>query len=298
MASELDKDKINVACNPFGAMFHPQAIAVVFNRIMDEKLYTPDDFFNWDGYWFCFEHHSSMAETKLAFYIDKSNALLKETKRQLQTASALFLTFGSAWGYTLNGQVVANCHQQSSSLFRRNISTSDELYQSMHTAIQKVKILNKDIAVILTVSPVRHLKDGVVENQRSKSLLNLLCHQLSENINVCVYFPSYEFMIDELRDYSFYKRDKVHPNGSAIGRLYEFFTDHFMDKESLSFINDWRALNCSIQHRSLRQYSRSNSSFKKSLKNKLLQFQENYRCSCESEIASLTKDIAEIEAKV
>ncbi|MFT6716355.1 MAG: hypothetical protein ACJA0Q_000991 [Saprospiraceae bacterium] len=294
MAEKLRQDKIEVINNPFGVMFHPDALVKVLERAMNESMYEERDFFEWDGYWFCFEHHSKLAERNLRVYLNKANALLMETKKQLQHTDTLFITLGSAWGYEKEGEVVANCHQQNGVLFDENLLEVNESAKRMRALLKKIRVQNSDLNIVFTVSPVRHYKDGMLENQQSKSLLNTLCHALCDESSNSYYFPSYEYVIDYLRDYKYFKSDKVHPNELAISKLYEFFVIHFFDEYSREVISKWQSLNLSLQHKSLRRYSPSNLKFKESLKKQLEMFESQYHVSCGNEIENISSEIEQI----
>jgi len=294
MADKLLQDKFDVISNPFGIIFHPDAIVTVLTRVLDDVKYEESDFFQRDGYWFCYEHHSKHAQRDLSNYVKQANDLLSLVREQLQETDTMFITWGSAWGYELEGQIVANCHQQDSKLFKKkllDIKNSQVLVQDL---IKKLQALNDAIMVVFTVSPVRHYKDGLVENQQSKSLLNILCHNICKDNSKSFYFPSYEFVIDHLRDYSFYNADEVHPNDLAVDQIYSFFVEHFFREEVKEVIDNWQGLNNSYQHRSLRKYSVSNLKFKEKLLKQLQNFERSANISCGNEIKSVKKQISEI----
>ncbi|MFT6746540.1 MAG: hypothetical protein ACJAZ2_000881 [Glaciecola sp.] len=298
IASKLREDKIDLVYSPFGIMFHPAAIAKVLERVIKNKLYNKSDFFKWDGYWFCYEHHSSLAERDLDIYLKKVNDSLLELNEYMRQTNTLFVTFGSAWGYEKDDKIVANCHQQDSKLFNKKLLGLQETAEQFINVFSRLRQLNSELKIVLTVSPVRHYKDGIIENQRSKSLLNILCHELCDNKDDIFYFPSYEYVIDYLRDYSFYKSDKVHPNEIAVINLYEYFIDQLYDKSSKDVIAKWQTIKLSLEHKSLRMYSPSNLKFKENLKNQLETFAEHYSRPCGNEIKKLSKEIIEIRQEI
>lgn len=298
MSLRLAKDKVEVKSNPFGIMFHPESILTSLNRVIEQRQFQEVDFFKWDGYWHCFEHHSHLSEKDLARYIDKSNRLLVDTRKHLLQTDTLFLTLGSSWGYEKDGAVVANCHKQSPALFEKKIFDLDRLLELFIKTLTALKTINKKLNIVLTVSPVKHHKDGILENQRSKSLLNILSHSLCEKVDKVFYFPSYEYVTDYLRDYSFYKQDLVHPNERAVAEVYEFFKRQFFDGESQKLIAKWRSLKMSCDHRSIREYSPSNLSFKENLKNKLEKFELQSGVNCGNEIKNLEKEISKIRQEI
>lgn len=298
ISEKLIQDHMKVCSNPFGILFHPSAILKVIDRSINEITYGKEDFFEWDNYWFCHEHHGGLAERDHENYLKKSNGLLQITKEQLISANVLFITLGSAWGYVKNNQVVGNCHQQDSQLFSKEIMKVSVVVKEYQTMIKQLRSRNSKLKIVFTVSPVRHFKDGLVENQRSKSLLNAFCHEMTERENEVYYFPSYEYVIDCLRDYSFFKMDTVHLNEKAIDTCYDFFKKHFFSPSLTKMITDWTPLKKSLNHRSKRRYSQSNLKFKVALLKQLKVFSTEHKICCKKEQEELQLHINEIRQEI
>lgn len=227
---------INVLGNPFGTLFHPIAIAKLIQHSIDdienERLFSRDcSFYSWD------------LSTKLLG--NSEEELLQNIKEQqehflsyLKKAQLLVVTFGSAFGYRLksDGELVANCHKMPKGLFDKELSSIQEMKQYWLETLKKIKRVNPTINILLTVSPVRHKKDGLVENNRSKARLLELTHQLTEESSAC-YFPSYEIVNDVLRDYRFFKRDLVHPNELAVEYVWDQFKTTYFDENAINIAN-------------------------------------------------------------
>ncbi len=199
--------------NPFGTLFHPLAIA----ELLDEQD-RPLRILNREGLFFTYETHSELrakSESELCEMFEQKQVLLRA---YLQKSKLLVITFGSAWGYYLNGSIVANCHKMPARFFEKKLSALEEMHCHWRNVLRALKAKFPDLEVMFTVSPVRHTRDGMIENQRSKARLLELVHTLEAS-----YFPAYELMLDDLRDYRFYEADMIHPNALAVDYIFEAF---------------------------------------------------------------------------
>lgn len=221
--------------NPLGILFHPKAIERILDYIVQDYIFTNEDVFCLNEVWSCFDVHSDLNELEQEDIVTKLNVKLFDLKEAIKASSVLILTFGTAWVYehSETKEVVANCHKVPQSNFNKRILSYAEVVDSYSKIIKLVKTINTSIQFIFTISPVRHFKDGVVENQRSKSILFSALHEvLSTMQNEGVsYFPSYEIIMDELRDYRFYKSDMLHPNELAIEYVWERFVTAWIDPD-------------------------------------------------------------------
>jgi hypothetical protein len=216
--------------NPFGTIFHPLALSNLLKSVQTKETYT---FKNGDNY------NSWLASNKLAFTgIDKIENWCKNELNNLEdslnTCTHLFITLGTAYGYRNNktGKIVSNCHKVNPKEFTKELSGIKEMVDSIETQLNLIREKNPDINVIITVSPVIHEKDGLIENKRSKSRITEACHMICENLDYVHYFPSQEYISDELRDYRFYNEDLVHPNSIAIKYIWNKITEHLMNPET------------------------------------------------------------------
>jgi hypothetical protein len=190
-----------------------------------------------------------MSSDELAMKIDK---LRLDLRIYLRKANQLFITFGSAWEYRLksDGEIVANCHKQNSHLFQKENSSVEEIVTRWKSVISILKKENPSVAIFFTVSPVRHIKDGYIENNRSKARLLLAVEELQAQSNV-FYFPAYEFVMDELRDFRYFKADGVHPNPEAVLELWDFFQSSFFSDETIDMLLQWQQIRQAEQHKIL-----------------------------------------------
>lgn len=250
MAGHFSNSGFKVESNTFGTLFHPAAIANVLNSSIDRAKHV--NIFERDNLYFSWDSASKvygLTEDEL-----KSNVLdLRESFRyKLLNARLLIITFGTTWGYrhkSLNS-IVGNCHKAPASEFERELSEIDELLAEWKKMIAKLNEFNPNLKIVFTVSPVRHEKDGLVDNNRSKARLIELAHALCEFENVS-YFPSYEILIDELRDYRFYAEDLVHPNKLAIEYIWNKFSDTFFTDDTLKLIEEIKSIKTALAHKSL-----------------------------------------------
>jgi hypothetical protein len=212
--------------NPFGTIFHPLPLAQLINRLEAQAIRSIER----DGTWYTFESHSDLRgenELQLRQNFSEQRALLQA---YLSEAKMLIITFGSAWGYYKDQQIVANCHKLPGTLFEKRLTDLADMLQSWEKLISDLKAAYPQLQIVFTVSPVRHTKDGIVENQRSKSRLIELAHQLD-----ALYFPSYEIQMDDLRDYRFYEADLIHPNTVAVEYIFEKFAVVAIAEEARSY---------------------------------------------------------------
>lgn len=234
---KLSYCKLPNTCNPFGIIFHPEAIYTLINRIATQHLFTEKDVFFYNEQWHCFEVHSKYSNASKETLLQNLNTALTETYLQLKTASHFIITYGTAWGYQKETTIVANCHKVPQKEFKKSLSNLDALETAINSTFQKIKTINPNITIIATISPVRHIKDGIIQNNQSKSHLITALHKVIENTKNAHYYPAYELVVDCLRDYRFYKNDLVHPNQTAIDFVWEHFLQTWIhDHETNSII--------------------------------------------------------------
>lgn len=249
MASRFEYAGFHVNANPFGTIFHPSAIANVLNDSLDQsttvhQLHRDEIHFAWEA--------SSKLYGETAEELKSSVINARESLRNdLQGNSVLIITFGTAWAYWSKelDRVVGNCHKAPSDLFNRDLTNSETIIAEWKYLLGKLREFNPKLKIIFTVSPVRHSKDGLIGNNRSKAELISAVHDLCvERIN---YFPSYEIVVDELRDYRFYADDLVHPSKSAIEIVFNRFGDTFFNEETIQLCLDVRKVKTLLNHASL-----------------------------------------------
>ncbi|MDO6675356.1 GSCFA domain-containing protein [Tenacibaculum sp. 1_MG-2023] len=256
--------------NPFGILFHPKAIENLITKTLNKEEYTDKDIFFHNERWHSFEAHSSLSTSDKDELLNNLNSLIQQTFQQLRNATHLIITLGTAWVYReiTSDILVANCHKIPQKKFSKELLTVEEISESMKAINSLVKSINKNITIIYTVSPVRHLKDGFIENQRSKAHLLSAIHQVVEPRNNFYYFPSYEIMMDELRDYRFYNEDMIHPNKTAINYIWEKFKEVWITEKSNQTMQEIETIQRGLNHKPFNPSSEAHQSFLKKLQQK------------------------------
>ncbi|MGM0636441.1 MAG: GSCFA domain-containing protein [Bacteroidota bacterium] len=229
--------------NPLGILFHPFAIENAFKLIEGKKI-DEDLFVEHEGIWKSFEAHSKLNRSSKNELIQALKNAISNAQSFLATTNVIFITLGSAWVYRhlKTNKHVANCHKIPAAAFQKELPTVSEIESSIANIIQLIRT-QTSTQIYFSISPVRHKKDGLVENNRSKGVLLAALHQVLENSKNCTYFPAYELVLDELRDYRFYNRDLVHPNSLAIDFVWDKFAAVFLDKSTyhlLKKVNNYR----------------------------------------------------------
>ncbi len=231
--------KFQISQNPFGVLFNPQSILNSIEISFENRLFNENDLFFFQGEFHSFFHHSSFSSHKLDEILDKINFTTKQANKFLNEVDWVILTFGTSFIYTHleKGIVVSNNHKLPENQFDRKKLTNFETTQIILKTIKLIKYQNPKAKIIVTVSPVRHWKDGAIENQRSKANLILALEKIENEFNDVVYFPSYELLLDDLRDYRFYGSDLIHPSEEAINYIWEKFSATFFDEKTLEIIS-------------------------------------------------------------
>jgi hypothetical protein len=244
---KLKESKFKVLANPLGNIFNPISLAkIISHYLQGDKNIQVRDLWCKDGVISHKDFHSVHNSLDSLTYVRNIQSVLNVTRNQLSESSHIILTFGSSWGYRekKSEEVVTNCHKMDPALFDKELFSVQQMALSL-TPIFAMKKVN----FILTVSPVRHLKDGIIENMRSKARLIELCHSLVDNNSNCSYFPAYELMIDDLRDYRFYKEDMIHPSSVAIDYIWDKFKQAIFSEEAEHFAIKNNKLNKAKRHR-------------------------------------------------
>lgn len=291
IGNAMKADHFNINVNPFGIVFHPLAIRNVINRAVNNQEYTKQDFFYSDNYYWCYEHHGECADVDLEAYVQKSNAVLKSLNNQIHHAKTVIFTFGTAIGYLVEDKVVANCHKQPKKLFQKKQYSSEELFHDWEKLLIKIFRANPEVQICFSVSPIRHWKDGVVENSQSKSSLIELIHRLKSLSKNIKYIPVYEYVIDVLRDYSYFTKDDIHLQQHVIDNIYSVFVHANLNGDSKKRLKEWQSLKANLKHKLLHPKSDSTGKFLLKLLCQLEEYQSKYDTNLANEICEVKKKI-------
>ena len=250
---QLEEMKFNVLQNPNGILFDPLSVAHSLISYIKPESYVPEDLFLLNELWQSWQHHGVFSDTSQFLTLNKINQSQQAAHLFLKQADWLIITLGSAFSYTLKkkNKPVANCHRAPGDWFIKKLLTLEEMLASLDELIHRLTDFNPRLQIVFTISPVRHIRDGVIENNRSKARLIEVVHQLVNKFNRIYYFPAYELVIDVLRDYRFYDKDLVHPNYMATQFVMENFMEHYVHGESRILAEEIRKLQISRKHRAL-----------------------------------------------
>ena len=273
IGARMEALKYPVDINPFGILYNPLSVANGLQLLLEEKQFSADDLIENNGLWHSFSHHGRFSNTKQEMVLDDINMRIKSSATFLKQANFLFLTFGTAWIYRFkkSGELVSNCHKIPAREFVRERLSVRQIVVVYRDLLQKIWQVNPDLKVVFTVSPIRHWKDGAIENQRSKSALILAVDQLIQESGdeKCAYFPSYEIVMDELRDYRFYAEDMLHISEAAIKHIWSRFETALINAESIEIAREVQKICNAVQHRPINKKSLEYSKFLLNFLNKL-----------------------------
>lgn len=278
IGAKFDHFKFRNTTNPFGILFHPLALEKFVSFVVNKNVFTEADIFFHEGRWHCFDAHSELSEADPESFLRNLNNTISLAHTALAKASHLIITLGTAWVYrhTESGNIVANCHKIPQKQFTKELLDVDEIRRSVQNIIEMAMRINPGIQFIFTVSPVRHIKDGFAENQRSKAHLLAGLYNVIGSNSSAIYFPSYEIMMDELRDYRFYTADMIHPSQQAIDYIWQRFADAFISPESKSVMAEVDSIQRGLSHRPFNPESEQHQKFLQALQNKITGLHKKY----------------------
>jgi hypothetical protein len=263
MGEKLNNASFKTCINPFGVLYNPISIANVVNGVLNQKQYDIKDLYAHQNLWVSFDHHGQFSNENPSHVLDAINNHILEAKPFISNQSVLLITWGSAHIYThlTDGKIVANCHKIPAKEFSKEMLSVDSIVMEYSKLLHQLKELYPNLNVILTISPVRYLSDGFFQNQLSKSILHLAAHQLQEQNSNLQYFPAYEIMMDDLRDYRFYDTDMLHPSKLALEYIWGQFSAQYFNAVTQQLISTIEELNQALQHRPFHTQSTAYKSF-------------------------------------
>lgn len=278
IGKKLQYFKFQVTQNPFGIFFNPIAIKRFITNIINQKEYLEEDIFFHQERWHSFDIHSNLSSTDKTLFLDNLNTIVTQTFKQIKDASHIVITLGTAWVYRhiQNDIIVANCHKIPQKEFLKELLSVNKISEILDAIVALLKSVNNSINVVFTISPVRHLKDGFIENTQSKAHLISALHQVVNPKRNTFYFPSYELMMDELRDYRFYAEDMIHPNKTAIDYIWEKFTETWFTEQTRMVLKKIDGIQKSLQHKAFNEDSEAHQKFKDKLEFQIKSLQKEF----------------------
>lgn len=283
MGIRLEDAKIQTLTNPLGIIYNPISLCRIFDFLIQDQF--PHLQQSPQGIWHSFDLHTKLSGLKKEGTLAQIQQSLNRSRQHFEDSNLLILTFGTAYVYKRNDndQIVANCHKYPSSFFEKKLLSVDEIVDTFKGLFGHMQKIKPNLQILLTVSPVRHIKEGLSNNMLSKSMLRLACHKLSEDFEQVNYFPAYEIMLDDLRDYRYYQDDLIHPNNFAEQYIWEKFVSHFFSKKTKELLKKWQKLQKAINHRPLQPEANNYSVFLQKLLNQLKEISTAINCEAEIE---------------
>ncbi len=270
MEKHMSYYKFQNDSNPFGIIFNPKAIEKAITECIENKEYNQHDLYYHEEYWLSLNHHTKFSSLYLGQVLTLINSEIKEAHHALLNASHVFITLGTSWVYrfTATENLVANCHKIPQKQFRKELLSISQIIESLNNIVSLIKQVNSNAIILFTVSPVRHVRDGFIENTQSKAHLHTAIQQIIDNDNT-FYFPSYEIMMDDLRDYRFYKNDLLHPNETAMEYIWEIFKKTWVNEKSYPLMKQIETIQKSLDHKPFNKDSLKHQEFIKKLNKKI-----------------------------
>lgn len=273
---KLEDYQFKSLSNPFGIVFNPVAMEALTTRVVEGVPFTLDQLSKHEELFFSLEAHSRFSSTNADVVLRELNDALLKSRACLLESSHVIITLGTAWAYRYieTDRIVANCHKIPQKNFRKELLSVERITSALEGIMNDITILNPNLNFVFTISPVRHLRDGFVENNKSKAHLITAVHKLVEQNTSAYYFPSYEVLMDELRDYRFYKDDMVHPSPQSVNYVWEHFTTTWLSASALETLKKVQGLKKDLEHEPMNPGSQNHIKFLSSIEQKRQQLQK------------------------
>jgi len=277
MAEKFEYFKFKTVVNPFGIIFNAVSLEKIIKRCVQKNYFAEKDIFFHNEAWHCFEVHSELSNPDKEVFLKVLNDLIDSTNHQITKSTHIIMTLGTSWVYRdiISGDIVANCHKVPQKKFTKELLSAQQNEESLKNIIALLHQVNPKCKFIFTVSPVRHIKDGFVENNVSKANLISAIHKIVNcQLSIANYFSSYEIMMDELRDYRFYAEDMLHPNQTAIDYIWIKFFENYIKEEEFETMQQVCDIQKALHHRPFNPSAENHQQFLKKVKEKIVQIQQ------------------------
>lgn len=291
IGEKLRENKFHVKVNPFGVIFNPFSILKTLEAAAENTNLFAESAIQNNAIWYNYDLHSDFSADKKEMLEEKTAGVLSDVHAYIAGANAITLTFGTAFVYRLKkiGKIVANCHKVPAGDFTKSLLETQEIVQEFERVYTLIKKINPSIQFILTVSPVRHIKDGIEQNSVSKSVLRSACHLICSQLKDVDYFPAYEIMMDDLRDYRFYKKDMIHPSSVAEEYIWEKFIEKYIPNKSQDLIKEWQVIRKAMEHK---PFHPGSDAYRKFLKETIAKLEKL------KGVVNVEKELKELERKL
>jgi hypothetical protein len=278
IGDQLLNNKFPIIVNPYGILFNPISIIQSLQQIINNKQFSESDIFYHNQHWQSFYHHGRFSNINKTTCLNNINNAITTSNQQVQNLDYLILTLGTAnvFVHKKSNQIVANCHKVPNSEFERKRLNVDEITTAFEPIFNQLKTINPKLKIIFTVSPVRHIRDGLVENQRSKATLLLAIDTLVAQYDFASYFPAYELVLDDLRDYRFFNADMIHPSKLAIDYVWNYFSEIYFSNKTKQIIHQIDKIIQAKNHRPFDEDSKMHQNFIQNQIDKIYQLKKQY----------------------
>jgi hypothetical protein len=278
IGDQLLNNKFPIIVNPYGILFNPISIIQSLQQIINNKQFSERDIFYHNQHWQSFYHHGRFSNINKTTCLNNINNAITTSNQQVQNLDYLILTLGTAnvFVHKESNQIVANCHKVPNSEFERKRLNVDEITTAFEPIFNQLKTINPKLKIIFTVSPVRHIRDGLVENQRSKATLLLAIDTLVAQYDFASYFPAYELVLDDLRDYRFFNADMIHPSKLAIDYVWNYFSEIYFSNKTKQIIHQIDKIIQAKNHRPFDEDSKMHQNFIQNQIDKIYQLKKQY----------------------
>lgn len=277
MGNKFDYFKFQATTNPFGIIFNTVSLEKLIHRCVGNRIFTENDIFFHNELWHCYEVHSELSNSDKEEFLSNLNSILESTYRHIASLTHCIITLGTSWVYRNNetNEIVANCHKVPQKNFTKELLSISQTEESLQNIVSLIHTVNPNCHFIFTVSPVRHIKDGFAENTLSKAHLIAAIHKtIIHHPSPITYFPAFEIMMDELRDYRFYAEDMLHPNQTAIDYIWIQFFENYISESVFGLMNEIGSIQKGLQHRPFNPNTESHQKFLEATKIKTGKIQE------------------------
>lgn len=277
MGNKFDYFKFQATTNPFGIIFNAVSLEKLIRRAVENRTFTENDIFFHNDLWHCYEVHSELSNLDKDAFLESLNDIIRSTNKQLNESTHIIITLGTSWVYRNieTNEIVANCHKVPQKQFTKELLSIHQTEESLQSIISLIHSVNPNCNFIFTVSPVRHIKDGFAENTLSKAHLIAAIHKtITHHPSPITYFPAYEIMMDELRDYRFYAEDMLHPSQTAIDYIWIQFFENYISESVFGLMKEICSIQKGLQHRPFNPNTESHQKFVLTLEEKMKRINE------------------------
>lgn len=277
MGNKFDYFKFQATTNPFGIIFNAVSLEKLIRRAVENRTFTENDIFFHNDLWHCYEVHSELSNLDKDAFLESLNDIIRSTNKQLNESTHIIITLGTSWVYRNieTNEIVANCHKVLQKQFTKELLSIHQTEESLQSIISLIHSVNPNCNFIFTVSPVRHIKDGFAENTLSKAHLIAAIHKtITNHPSPITYFPAYEIMMDELRDYRFYAEDMLHPSQTAIDYIWIQFFENYISESVFGLMKEICSIQKGLQHRPFNPNTESHQKFVLTLEEKMKRINE------------------------